>query len=97
MQRSTFRIAFIIFVVNCGLLATQLVAGRLFAPFIGSSLTTWTSVIGVILAGIAAGNWLGGHLADRRPRFRTLAAVLACGGATTLLALPLARLIGRTG
>ncbi len=31
----------------------------------GVSLYTWTSIIGVILAGITFGNYLGGLLADR--------------------------------
>ena len=44
----------------------QLVAGRLLAPFIGSSLETWTSVIGVFLAGIALGNALGGQASEDR-------------------------------
>ncbi|MBI3463362.1 MAG: fused MFS/spermidine synthase [Planctomycetes bacterium] len=43
----------------------ELVAGRLIARHLGSSLYTWTAVIGVILAGLSLGNWLGGRLADR--------------------------------
>ena len=35
------------------------------APFIGVSLYTWTSIIGVCLAGISAGNFIGGVLADK--------------------------------
>jgi spermidine synthase len=57
-------------------------AGRILAPAIGISLYTWTSVIGVVLAGISLGNWLGGRLADRRPgrsilSYQYLAAALA--------------------
>jgi spermidine synthase len=43
----------------------ELVAGRLMAPLLGVSLYTWTSIIGVILAGISLGNFIGGLLADR--------------------------------
>jgi spermidine synthase len=43
----------------------ELVAGRITAPQIGVSLYTWTSIIGVVLAGISVGNYLGGWLADR--------------------------------
>jgi spermidine synthase len=43
----------------------ELVAGRLMAPILGVSLYTWTSIIGVILAGISLGNYVGGLLADR--------------------------------
>jgi spermidine synthase len=49
------------------LLVLEIDAGRILAPSIGVSLYTWTSVIGVVLAGLSLGNWLGGRIADRRP------------------------------
>src|SRR5262245_57691872 len=69
-------IGLIIFFANAALLVLQLVAGRLLAPFIGSSLETWTSIIGVFLLGIALGNAFGGRIADRYPSPRTLAILL---------------------
>ncbi len=51
----------------------ELVAGRLVARHLGASLYMWTSVIGVVLAGITAGNYLGGHIADRFPGRKALA------------------------
>ena len=62
----------------------QLVAGRYLAPFIGSSVETWTSVIGIFLTGIALGNWLGGKLADKAPSTRTLAILLVLGALGSL-------------
>ncbi len=50
----------------------ELVAARLIAANLGASLYTWTSVIGVILAGISIGNVLGGKLADRQKPLRIL-------------------------
>jgi tetratricopeptide (TPR) repeat protein/MFS family permease len=43
----------------------ELVASRLIARYLGSSLYTWTAVIGIVLAGITIGNFVGGRLADR--------------------------------
>ncbi len=82
----------VVVVANAGLLVLQLVAGRLLAPFVGSSLETWTAVIAAFLTGIALGNAAGGPLADRFPRPRTLAAVLLLGAVSALwmLGLPLA-------
>ena len=51
----------------------ELVASRLVARDLGSSLYTWTSIIGIVLAGIALGNYLGGRIADRHHARRTLA------------------------
>jgi spermidine synthase len=58
----------------------ELVAGRIIAPYVGVSLYTWTSVIGVVLAGISLGNFLGGWLADRYASLRLLGGVFALGG-----------------
>ena len=74
----------VIFLANAGLLVLQLVAGRFLAPFIGSSVETWTSIIGVFLTGIALGNWLGGRLADRFPSPRTVAFLLILSGLSSL-------------
>ena len=56
------------FVASACTLIIELVAGRIMAPLIGVSLYTWTSIIGVVLAGISLGNYLGGKLADRLDR-----------------------------
>lgn len=55
----------------------EITAGRLIARYLGSSLYTWTSVIGVVLAGIAIGNYLGGRVADRCQARKTLAVLFA--------------------
>jgi len=54
-----------VFLASGVLLVLEITAGRLIAPYVGVSLYTWTSVIGVILAGLSLGNWLGGVWADR--------------------------------
>lgn len=63
----------------------ELVAGRLIARHVGSSLYTWTSVIGIVLSGIAAGNYVGGRLADRFPPKETLSAIFLVASANCLL------------
>jgi predicted membrane-bound spermidine synthase len=87
----------IIFAANAAMLVLQLVAGRLLSPYIGSSLETWTSIIGVFLAGIALGNGFGGKLADRYPTPRTLAALLAVGAVAALWMLVFPMILAATG
>jgi predicted membrane-bound spermidine synthase len=87
----------VIFFANAALLVLQLVAGRLLAPFIGSSLETWTSIIGVFLTGIALGNAFGGKIADRYPTSRTLALLLALGAIAAAWMLLFPMLLGSTG
>jgi len=57
-----------VFISSFCIMVIELDANRLIAKFLGSSLYTWTSIIGVILAGIAIGNAIGGRLADRFAR-----------------------------
>ncbi len=46
-------------------MTVELAASRIIAPYVGSSIYTWTSVIGVILLGLSAGYYIGGYFADR--------------------------------
>ena len=71
----------------------ELVASRILAPYIGVSLYTWTSIIGVILAGIALGNFFGGKLSDRFPSPRVLVAILFLGGLLTIAILPATKIV----
>lgn len=80
---------FIVFSASaCGLII-EIVASRILAPTIGVSLFTWTSIIGVVLAGISVGNYVGGVIADRFPSPTTLGLILMAAGLTSISALPL--------
>ncbi|MCE5259527.1 MAG: fused MFS/spermidine synthase [Chloroflexi bacterium] len=82
----------IVFIGSAGSMITELVASRMIAPQIGVSLYTWTSVIGVILAGSSLGNYLGGRLADRYGSPRLLGIVFALASIASLSILPLREL-----
>jgi MFS family permease len=74
------------FLGNGSLLVLELVAGRILAPTVGVSLYTWTAVIGVVLAGISLGSWIGGKIADRRPGRSVLSLqFLSSAGAAALV------------
>lgn len=57
--------AALVFITSALVLVVEIVAARLIAPFVGVSLYSWTAIIGVVLAGLSLGNWLGGVWADR--------------------------------
>jgi len=51
------------------IMGVEILSTRLVARYLGASLYTWTSAIGVVLACISLGNYVGGRIADRyRPR-----------------------------
>ncbi|MFW5641725.1 MAG: fused MFS/spermidine synthase [Roseicyclus sp.] len=66
-------------------LTYEIAAGRVLAPFFGTSLLTWTTVIATVLAGFSIGNALGGFIAERE-RSRALRDVRAALVATAVLA-----------
>ena len=70
------RLYVIVFLASACTLVLEIVAGRLLAPQLGVSIYTWTSIIGIVLAGISVGNYLGGRLADRFPPASTLGLTL---------------------
>jgi spermidine synthase len=96
MQREVIKANIVVFIASFCTLVIELVAGRIMAPYVGVSLYTWTSIIGVVLAGISIGAYLGGLIADRYPRSSTLGWLLFLSGLGAFSISPLTNLIGGT-
>jgi spermidine synthase len=94
MQREVIKANIVVFIASFCTLVIELVAGRIMAPYVGVSLYTWTSIIGVVLAGISIGAYLGGRIADRYPRPSTLGWLLFLSGLGAFSISPLTNLIG---
>ena len=75
-------------------LVLEVLSQRLIAPYVGLTLQTSTSVIGIALAAIAVGAWLGGTTADRLPPAQLLGPLLLAGGALVFAVSPLVRFVG---
>ena len=76
-----------VFLTGAGLMTVELVASRLIARYLGSSLYTWTGVLGVILAGMSLGNYLGGRMADSARNLPGRIAAMFFAGAAACLAI----------
>jgi spermidine synthase len=86
--------AALVFFCSACVLVLEILAGRLLAPYVGISLETYTSIIGTVLAGIAAGTWIGGKLADRIDPRRLLGPTIAFGGLLAMFTVPVVRSLG---
>ena len=94
MRTEIVKANIVVFIASFCTLVIELVAGRIMAPYVGVSLYTWTSIIGVVLAGISIGAYLGGLIADRYPRSSTLGWLLFLSGLGAFSIAPLTNLIG---
>jgi hypothetical protein len=83
-----------VFGASGAVLVLEILGVRLLAPHVGLTLETYTTIIGVVLAGIALGAAVGGRAADELEPRRLLALLLIAGGLLALCTVPLVRLTG---
>jgi spermidine synthase len=82
----------LVFGTSAAVLVLEITSLRLIAPYVGITMETNTSVIGLALAAIAFGAWSGGAAADRIPPRSMIGPLLLVGGAFVLLVTPAIRL-----
>ena len=85
----------VVFVSSMCIMIIELLASRLISKYFGSSLYTWTGIIGVVLGGISLGNFIGGRLADKFPPRNIIAILLLIASFLTFLVLLLDLLLFR--
>jgi len=84
----------LVFTTAAAVLVLEILAGRLLAPYLGVSLEVFTGIIGVVLAGISVGAWLGGRAADRGDPVKLVGPLLVSGGLSALAAPIVVDLVG---
>jgi hypothetical protein len=89
--------ALLTFIATASVLVLEIAAGRLLAPFVGVSLTTYTGIIGAILAGIALGAWVGGRAADAFGPLPLLGPAFVLGGLSAIASVPIVGVVGGVG
>lgn len=78
-------------------LVLEIAAGRLMAPYVGVSLSTYTGIIAAILAGIALGAWIGGRAADAFGPLPLLGPAFVLGGVAAMASVPIVGAVGTLG
>lgn len=76
-----------VFVCGALVMIYEIIGSRLLSPYIGTSTYVWTSLIGVILAALSLGYWLGGKAADKRPDIKVLSLILFLAGGLVSLTI----------
>lgn len=73
-----------VFLTGASVMVVELLGTRLIAPFYGSSLYVWSSLISVTMIALALGYFIGGRWADRAKR-TGLSLIIAVAALLTLL------------
>lgn len=62
----------VIFVCGAVVMIFELVGSRILAPYLGTSIFVWTSLIGIVLGSLSGGYYWGGKIADKKVSFSGL-------------------------
>lgn len=85
----------LVFLCGAVSIGTELAMSRLLAPYFGTSTFIWANLIGLTLAFLAAGYYLGGRLADRYPTMDVMLVIAGLAGFAVAIIPVLARPILR--
>ena len=75
-----YKLEIIVFIGGAVVMILELVGSRILAPYLGTSIIVWTSLIGIILASLSLGYFWGGKLADKSPNYKTLSLIILISG-----------------
>lgn len=71
-----YRLEIAVFVCGAIVMVFELVGSRIVAPYLGTSIYVWTSIIGVILGSLSLGYYLGGKMADKNASFKEFSKII---------------------
>src|SRR3989344_1046312 len=84
---------FTVFICGAVVMIFELIGSRITGPYVGTSIYAWTSLIGVILASLSLGYYIGGLAADKRPETKPLATIIFLSAVAIVVAFFLKDLV----
>jgi hypothetical protein len=87
MRRTAINV--LAFTGGFAIMALELLGGRMLAPYFGSSVHVWGSLITVFMLSLAAGYLLGGRWSLHAPSFERFAAIFVAGAILLAPLVPL--------
>ncbi|MHC5019457.1 MAG: spermidine synthase [Planctomycetota bacterium] len=81
-----FLLLAVAFVSGAAVMTAEMGLIRALAPYFGQTTYVWMNIIGVVLAALSVGYWLGGIFADRFDHARQLGLVVLAASALLLIA-----------
>lgn len=80
-----YKLEMIVFLSGAIGMGLELIAARVLSPYVGSSNVVWTSIIGIILASMSIGYWIGGKRADKNADINSISNTLLLSALFTSL------------
>src|SRR3989344_4673003 len=74
-----------VFITGAAVLVIEILGTRVLAPFYGSTIYVWSSLITVTLGALASGYFAGGYVADKYPKPKSFYGVVFIAGFFTAL------------
>src|SRR4030042_6836357 len=71
-----FLLEIVVFVSGASVMILEITGSRVLAPYLGTSIFVWTSLIGIVLASLSLGYWWGGKLADKKPSYKIFSLII---------------------
>jgi len=75
----------VVFICGAAIMIFELIGSRLLAPYLGTSIFIWTSLIGIVLGSLSIGYWLGGIVSDKWPSQKVLACIIFAAAVYVLM------------
>lgn len=69
-----------VFITGATFLIVEIIAMRILSPYYGNTIYTTSSVIGIMLAALSVGYYLGGILSDKYPDFKVFYGIIILSG-----------------
>ncbi|HEY3321044.1 MAG TPA: fused MFS/spermidine synthase [Planctomycetota bacterium] len=88
VNKAAWALYIIVLISGAVLMGIEIAGAKVLAPSFGTSTYVWGSIIGMFMAALAAGYYLGGMLADARPYFGWMAGIVSAAGLWTALLIP---------
>lgn len=80
-----YKLDFIVLISGISVMVLELVGARILAPYVGTSMFVWASLIGVVLGSLTIGYYLGGYFSEKNPNLNFLSNILLISGVVILL------------
>lgn len=80
-----FTLLWLVFSSGVAVMGLEMTASQLIKPFFGSTISVWTSLIGLVMIFLTAGYYLGGAWADRHPSRGALGGIVLAAGVITMV------------